>query len=86
MVDVCKHSGILKRVMNSSPDRVSGLQVIRNHHVGVYLPCHESTSDTMVLYLQTLDLVQSILDTCDATTVILGDFNTKLPEKGHFDR
>ena len=84
---VCKHfRNTTYRVMNISSDRVLGLQVIRNHHVllniiGVYLPCHDSTTDTMDLYLQTLDLVQSILDTCDAPTVIMGDFNTTLPEE-----
>ena len=49
--------------------------------IGVYLPCHDSTTDTMDLYLQTLDLVQSILDTCDAPTDIMGDFNATLPEE-----
>ena len=53
--------------------------------IGVYLPYHDSTTETMDLYLQTLDLVQSILDTCDAPTDIMGDFNATLPEEVTLD-
>ena len=79
---ICAQSegrNISYKVIETSSDRVLGLQVLINYQVvlsliGLYLPTRDSSAEQMELYLETLDQAQAILDgSCSAApTLILG--------------
>ena len=67
-------------------DRLGFIQVCSNGIVklnvlGVYLPYWNNTKDQLELYCETLDKMQSLMDTYCGTAplLILGDMNTSLP-------
>ncbi len=67
-------------------DRICGVQLISGGKIlltvfGVYLPYYNGTTDQIELYSETLDMLQSTLDTIDPSPVmIVGDMNTNLPQ------
>ena len=70
-----------------SCDRVCGLLVYKNKKlvvtiIGVYLPHDDQTVSSMECYMETLDKIQSVLDSKNnsAPVLIVGDMNTRLPQ------
>ena len=86
---VCnKLSGISYRPVEIESDRISILGVIRNRSVIltaiiVYLPYDDGTRFQTDLYIEVLDKVKSVLDSVSQSgpAIVLGDFNTSLPQK-----
>ena len=86
---LCRRSEDLAyKVMDPLSKRVLGLHVLNDNKVvlniiGVYLPCNDSKPETMELYIQCLDQIQSVIDNCanNAPFIIMGDFNTTLPDE-----
>lgn len=67
--------------------RLCGLLVYKNEKLvltvyGVYLSCDDRMADTMECYMETLDRLQSLLDSSDSSVpaIITGDMNTCLPQ------
>ena len=84
---LCKRmKGVTYRVIPCESDRIMGLQIIADQKVvlcllGVYLPCNNSTLAQTEVYIENLDYLQSLIDSCEEVPlVILGDTNTVLPE------
>ena len=81
-----KTKGIIYRILPCETDRIMVLQVIINQKVvlclvGVYLPHDNSTLIQTKAYIETLDYLQSIIDSlAGVPIVILGDTSTVLPE------
>ena len=50
--------------------------------IGVYLPHDDQTVSSMECYMETLDRIQSVLDSKNnsAPVLIVGDMNTRLPQ------
>ena len=46
------------------------------------MPFYTGSSDQMTLYIETLDVLQDLLDTYSAGSpvILMGDFNTTLPQ------
>ena len=51
--------------------------------IGVYLPYWNNTKEQTELYIETLDMIQALIDThCQtAPLTLMGDLNTSLPQK-----
>ncbi|KAK2158880.1 hypothetical protein LSH36_162g04050 [Paralvinella palmiformis] len=66
-------------------DRISGLQIKYNDTniitiIGVYLPYYDDKADQIQLYIETLDILQGCIDSCDMWPVmVVGDMNSALP-------
>ena len=79
------------RIINIDNDRISALQVTKNGKVllnviGVYLPFYNGRAEQTILYTETLDAVQSILESCsNAPVVVMGDMNAALPQSEHLN-
>jgi len=48
--------------------------------MGVYMPYNDNTRDSLAEYINILDTVAAHLETVSAPTILLGDFNTSLPQ------
>ena len=74
------------RIINVECDRVAAIQVVKNGQVlmniiGLYLPYFNGRPEQSETYAETLDIVQSIIDSCpNAPIVIMGDMNASLPQ------
>ena len=69
-------------VVNS--DRVCGMQLICQGKslltiIGVYLPYYNGEKEQIQLYSETLDILQSVIDTCESPIMLAGDMNATLP-------
>jgi exonuclease III len=85
---VCKESSDLSyQVLDVNSDRICAIQVISSHSVilsciGVYLPFNNGSTEQTELYIETLDILQVLLNTYGdiSPLMISGDFNTTLPQ------
>ena len=77
--------GITYKPVSVDSDRITGVQLISGDKTlftifGVYLPYYNGHMDQIELYNETLDILQSTLDTMDPSPVlIVGDMNASLP-------
>ena len=69
---------------------MSAIQVVYKQRpiltlIGVYMPFYSGSKDQLELYVETLDLLQSILDKFaqDIPIMFLGDFNAQLPQQSY---
>ena len=83
---ICKRiQGLIYKPIEVDNDRITGVQLIQSgkvilNIVGVYLPYYDGTPDQVALYSETLDVLQSVLDMCPPSPVmIVGDMNASLP-------
>ena len=66
-------------------DRINGLQIKYKDTniitiIGVYLPYYDDKADQIQLYIETLDILQGCIDSCDMWPVmVVGDMNSALP-------
>ena len=85
---VCDLSNGLSYIFEEcASDRICGVKVLKNGHIilviyGVYLPCDDRTNDSLDLYSDTLDQLQSLIDAGDPTVpvIVVGDMNASLPK------
>lgn len=84
---VCKKlSGIVYRPIPCSSDRLCGLEIIVNQRpvlsiFGVYLPCDDHRLLSHESYLECLHELQGYIEHCESGPyMVVGDFNTKLPQ------
>ena len=85
---VCKNTtnDFSIRPVNIDNDRLSAIQLVKDGQteltvIGVYLPYFNSRPDQLALYAETLDILQSTIDSCSGSPfVILGDMNAPLPQ------
>ena len=86
---ICRKSnGLSYCVIECDSDRLCAIKILRHPKVilniiGVYLPYDTSGSEQMDCYINTLDILQNIVDECDKNCpiVIVGDMNTSLPKQ-----
>jgi exonuclease III len=85
---VCKNvDGIHFQNVDVDNDRISCLRVIQHgtdtqilNIFGIYLPYCNGSADQASLYAETLDKLQSLIDDCNGSpVVIMGDMNANLP-------
>ena len=84
---ICKNiPGISYVPINIENERVCALKLVSNSKVvltiiGVYMPYYDGSVNKISLYSETLDEIQSIIDTNDPSPVLLvGDMNASLPQ------
>ena len=89
---ICKRiTGISYVPINVDNDRICAIKVVSDGKVmltiiGVYMQCYDGTTNTIQLYSETLEDVQSIIDTNDPSPIMLvGDMNASLPQSDHLD-
>jgi exonuclease III len=75
------------RIKDTKSDRLCVLQLVNDSNVlltiiGVYMPFYTGSSEQTELYVETLDMLQVFVDDCSgsAPVMIIGDFNTTLPQ------
>jgi len=79
--------GIVYKPVSADNDRICGVQLISNGKIiltvfGVYVPYYKGTSEQIQHYSETLDILQSTLDTMQPSPVlIVGDMYTVLPRQ-----
>jgi exonuclease III len=86
---ICKKSGdFIHKSIDIDSDRISIIQLCNIDKplftvIGVYMPFYSGSQEQIALYLETIDLLQSILDTyaADMPVMIVGDFNASLPQQ-----
>ena len=85
---VCKKKKYISyKSLDVNSDRISVLELSVNNNVlfnfniiGVYLPYNNQTSESLELYLDIIDKIDSFMDNSSIPTIIVGDFNTTLPQ------
>ena len=83
---VCKKvPGIVYKPITCLSDRISGIELINNGKTiltifGVYLPCDDHRLGSHETYIDTLNEVQGYIDNCSTPFMVVGDFNTRLPQ------
>ena len=85
---ICKKKKgcIVYRPLPCTSDRICGIEVILAQKpvlciFGVYMPYNDSRACNEVTYLETLQELQGYMDSCSPTpTMVVGDFNTQLPQ------
>jgi hypothetical protein len=85
---ICKQLiGFDYRVIDITSDRLCAIQVVKDQSVlltiiGAYMPFFNGEKDQINLYVETLDLLQDVLDTHSENIpcIIMGDFNASLPQ------
>jgi hypothetical protein len=89
---VCrKLPGVVYKPISCVSDRLCGIELIVNHQVvlsmfGVYLPFDDRTVAGQEKYLEILYELQGYIDCCVSPCMILGDFNTRLPQASSLKR
>ena len=87
---ICKPSAnnyISFRQLHYDSDRICSIQIIHNSVplltvIGVYMPFYNGSKENMELYIELLDVLQSLAETySDTHLMFCGDFNTALPQK-----
>jgi len=87
-----KVSKIVYRPIAIDSDRICGMQITSGGKLlltvfGIYLPYYKGTTNQIQLYSETLDILQSSLDTIEPSPVmIVGDMNTSLPQHHQLSR
>ena len=89
---ICKRiTGISYVPINVDNNRICAIKVVSDGKVmltiiGVYMQCYDGSTNTIQLYSETLEDVQSIIDTNDPSPIMLvGDMNASLPQSDHLD-
>ena len=83
---VCKKKKYISyKSLDVNSDRISVLELSVNNSVlfniiGVYLPYNDQTSESLELFLDIIDKIDSFMDNSSIPTIIVGDFNTTLPQ------
>ena len=84
---ICDSKSLAYEIIECPSDRVFAIQIIRKGTViatiiGVYLPYNDHSAQQMELYMETLAVIQGIIDTCDKSLPILlvGDLNANIPQ------
>lgn len=83
---ICKRvRGLVFRPIPCTSDRISGVEVLSQQQTilsvfGVYMPYDSHNSDSKEAYLETLNELQGYLDSASGPCVLIGDFNTRLPQ------
>ena len=67
-------------------DRIAVIQLIDHgkillNIIGVYLPYFNGKPEQSALYAETLEVLQSVIDSCDTPIMLMGDMNAPLPQE-----
>ena len=80
-----KLDGIVYKPVACKSDRICIIEVISGPKkiltlVGVYLPYDDNNVLTYESYMNVIQEIQGFVDNCDSPCMIVGDFNTRLPQ------
>ena len=95
MAIICKDlTGLSYSEIDADSGRITGVIVKDNNgnpiHImsSVYLPFHPGDANQMELFIETIDVLQSVIDKYGhlAPLKIMGDFNAQIPRHVTHDR